>query len=156
MLKALVGSIHKWEVVSNTSDLEELVVEDLIDNDFIPGEDEAYATITAKYEDLYSGGRVGSYFARQLDDLDWERIEKKVLEAKPKEKKKIIWVRDDCAIEGFIGKIKICTIKEKGMGCYLEFSPIIDYSKTIFTANLAKLTAERKLKEFLKEADLIS
>jgi hypothetical protein len=53
------------------TELESIVVEYLGDSDFIPGIHEAYAFCC---EDLPTH-RLGGFFLRQLNSLDWDNIE---------------------------------------------------------------------------------
>lgn len=65
-----------------SSELKDLVVEDLVDSNFKPGEHEAYAYIMDRYKEL-GEGRVGSAFQRMLNELDWDEIEDIVKELNP-------------------------------------------------------------------------
>lgn len=58
--------------------IESTIIEDLIDSDFDPNEDEAYAYIYDRYPNLHKG-RLGSLFCDILNnDVNWNEIETEV------------------------------------------------------------------------------
>lgn len=63
-----------------SKDLHNVVVEQLIDSKFVPGTHEAYAWVSNTV--LPGRCRISGYFARMIDQLEWDDIEKEVKKAK--------------------------------------------------------------------------
>lgn len=62
-------------------ELQDIVIEDLVDSDFQPKVHEAYAYISDRNPTLVLS-RVGGFFLRQLEALNWDEIEKRISEIK--------------------------------------------------------------------------
>ena len=58
------------------SNLQDVVIKELVNGYFVPGVDDAYSWILGGLE--LGGDRIGQFFTQQLKALDWNMIEKKV------------------------------------------------------------------------------
>ena len=56
------------------NELQNLIIEDLLDSEFVPNVNEAYAWTAERMNE----GRVGSFFHRMLNKVDWEKVEQEV------------------------------------------------------------------------------
>ena len=59
-----------------STEIIDLVIEDLMDSDFRPDDHEAHAYITERYSKLT--GRIGSKFLSLLNEIDWDFVEEEV------------------------------------------------------------------------------